>query len=183
MSSLSHLFLPVQSMIKRLACSCLLAQIGIQCDYHKDVQNMQHILKSYNQQTHNFETSFWIFGCTRLVCGWAGSAQSELLRVRNFRGLSAGNVDSLVDVIFSVRGILYCSKGYMSRRCWLIPERYAQAFNQQIQRLSHSAVFSSKRRFKLESGNNSKSSFYMKDKRRSFKYDTKLFKNTQNIRL
>ena len=133
-------------------------------------------MQSYNQQTHNFAASFWISGCTLLVYGWAGSAQSELLRVRNFRGLSAGNVDSLVDVIFSVRGILYCSKGYMSRRCWLIPERYAQAFNQQIQRLSHSALFSSKRRFKLESRNKSKSIFYMQDLRRSFKCDTKLFK-------
>ena len=52
-----------------------------------------------------------------LMCGGYGNNQSELLRVRNFRGLSAGTTDGSLDVIFSIWGVVCNSKGYMSRLC------------------------------------------------------------------
>ena len=48
---------------------------------------------------------------TVLVCGGAGSDQSEILRIGNFRGLCAGTADGPLDVIF------LSSKRYMSRPC------------------------------------------------------------------
>ena len=62
-----------------------------------------------------------------MMRGGAGNNQSYLLRIRNFLGLSAGTADDLLDVIFSVRGVVCSSKGYMSRLCWPIPDRHAQA--------------------------------------------------------
>ena len=47
----------------------------------------------------------WVSSCTLLMCGEAGSDHSELLRVGNFRGLSAGTVDGLLDGIFPDRGL------------------------------------------------------------------------------
>ena len=64
--------------------------------------------------------------CTLRVGSGTGSDQSELLRVGNFRGLSTGLADGLLDVIFSFRRVDWSSKGYMSRSCWLVPARHAQ---------------------------------------------------------
>ena len=58
-----------------------------------------------------------VFACILLVCGKAGSAQIELLRVGNFERLSAGTADGPLDVIFPVRGVVCGSKGYMSPPC------------------------------------------------------------------
>ena len=48
---------------------------------------------------------------------WVGSTQSELLCVGNFRGQSVGIADDLLDEILPVRGIVCCSKRYMSIPC------------------------------------------------------------------
>ena len=73
-----------------------------------------------------FATPLWVSAGTLLVCGGAGSDQSELLCIGNFRELSAGTADGPLDVIFFVRGILCSSKEYMSRRCSPVTARYAQ---------------------------------------------------------
>ena len=65
----------------------------------------------------NFAAPLWVPVSNVFVCGGARNNQSELLRVRNFRELSAGTVDGPVDVIFSVREFDCSSKGYMSRLC------------------------------------------------------------------
>ena len=63
-----------------------------------------------------FATPLWVSAGTLLVCGGAGSDQSEHLRVKSFRELSAGTADGLLDRIFPVRGGLP-TIGYMSRLC------------------------------------------------------------------
>ena len=52
------------------------------------------------------------------MCSVAGKAQRELMRVENFRRLSAGTVDGRVDGIFPVRGVLSGSKGYINIRVY-----------------------------------------------------------------
>ena len=69
----------------------------------------------------------WVPAWTVLVCSGAGNNQSELLRVRNFRGMSARTANGSLDVIFSARGVVCSSKGYMSWLCWPVPTRHAQA--------------------------------------------------------
>ena len=66
------------------------------------------------------------FYCACVCCG-SGSDLSDLLRVGNFRGLNARTSNGPLDVIFSVRGVICSSKGYMSRLCWPVPGRHAQA--------------------------------------------------------
>ena len=46
--------------------------------------------------------------------GGVGSDQSEVLRIGDFRGLIAGIVDDPLDGIFPFRGVVCCSKRYMS---------------------------------------------------------------------
>ena len=50
-----------------------------------------------------FAAPLWVPTFNVLVCGGTGNNQSELLHVKNFRGLSAGTAHSPFDVIFSVR--------------------------------------------------------------------------------
>ena len=71
--------------------------------------------------SNKFAAPLLVPACTVLVCGGAGSNQSKLLRIRNFRGLRAGTADGPLDVIFSVRGVVCSSKGYMSRPCRSLP--------------------------------------------------------------
>ena len=51
-----------------------------------------------------FAAPLWVPAYTILVCGEAGSDQSELLCVGNFQGLSAGTADGPLDVIFLCPG-------------------------------------------------------------------------------
>ena len=74
-----------------------------------------------------FAAPLWVPACTVLLCGGAGSDESELLRVGNFRELSARIADGLLDVIFSARGVDCSSKRYTSLPCWPMPARNAQA--------------------------------------------------------
>ena len=64
-----------------------------------------------------FAAPLWVPTSNVLVCGGARNNQSELQRVRNFRGLSAETANSPLDAIFSVRRVVCSSKGYMSRHC------------------------------------------------------------------
>ena len=79
-----------------------------------------------------FKAPLWVPACSVLVCGEARNDQLELLRIGNFRGLSAGTADGPLDVIFSVWGVVCSSKGYMSRLCWLVPIRHNQALKKCI---------------------------------------------------
>ena len=62
-----------------------------------------------------FAAPLCVSACTLLACTGAGSAQSELLRVINFRGLSTGTADGPLDGIFPVRGVVCGPDGCMSR--------------------------------------------------------------------
>ena len=64
-----------------------------------------------------FAAPLWVLACTVLLCGGTGCNKSELLCVRNIRGLSAGTADGSFDVICSIQGVVCNSKGYMSRLC------------------------------------------------------------------
>ena len=59
-----------------------------------------------------------VLACILLVCGGARSGQRELLRVRNFREVSAGTADGPLDVIFPILEAVCSSKVYMSWPCW-----------------------------------------------------------------
>ena len=52
-----------------------------------------------------FEAPLWVDAWTLFVSSGTESEQSELLRVGNFVGLSAGTADGFLDVIFSVRWV------------------------------------------------------------------------------
>ena len=55
--------------------------------------------------------------CTLLACGVTRSDQSELLRVGNFRRLSAGTAGDLLNGIFLARVLACGSKGFTSPFC------------------------------------------------------------------
>ena len=64
-----------------------------------------------------FAAPLWVSVLTLLVYGGAESAQSELLRVGNFQGLTAGTADDPFDGIFPVWKVVCGSKGYSNRPC------------------------------------------------------------------